>query len=62
MAEIIVFQSRRELGALANMERFINLARKDLRVFGDKLDFDAMTWDLTGHIQLKAKKIGRAHV
>lgn len=55
MAEIIVFQSRRELGALANMERFINLARKDLRVFGDKLDFDAMTWDLTGHIQLKAK-------
>lgn len=55
MAEIVVFQSRRELGARANMERFIQLAREDLRVFGDDLDFGAMTWDLSGHIHLKAR-------
>lgn len=55
MAEIVVFRPRRELDARSNMGRFIAQSRNELHVFGADLNFDAMTWDLTNSIQLKAQ-------
>jgi hypothetical protein len=39
-----------------NMEKFIEVCRSELKVFGGDLDFDADVWDVTNHLDLKGKR------
>ncbi len=55
MAEILVFQPRRELGARDNLKAFVALCRDQLTVFGSELRFDDDAWDVTAYIGLKGK-------
>lgn len=47
VAEIVPFIPRAEAAASVNLNRFIELARHELDVFGSCLDFDSDVWDLT---------------
>ena len=55
MDEVVHFRPRREIGAQANLEAFIDLCRIKLTIFGDDLQFDADKWDVTDFIHLKGK-------
>ena len=55
MAEIVLFRPRRELGAQANLQAFIEFCRNRLTVFGERLQYDLDTWDVTDFIPLKGK-------
>lgn len=56
MSELVLFKSRREIGAIENLAAFIAMARDELTIFGADLQFEEMAWDLTKYIPLKAKK------
>lgn len=55
MADLILFRPRRELGAQANLQAFVTLCRDELTVFGEQLNFDEDSWDVTDHIVHKGK-------
>lgn len=55
MADIVLFRPRRELGAQANLQAFIEFCRNRLTVFGEVLQFDLDMWDVTDFIPLKGK-------
>ena len=56
MSEIVVFTPRSELTASENLVGFIDVARNHLGVFGNSLNFDEDTWDITDSINLKARR------
>lgn len=55
MDKVILFRPRRELGAQANLQAFVELCRDELTVFGAGLAFEQDTWDVTDFIPLKGK-------
>ena len=55
MADIVLFQSRRDIDVSANLLSFIQLCRDQLTVFGADLGFDGMDWDVTAFIPLPGK-------
>jgi hypothetical protein len=55
MADVVLFRSRADLGAEANLRDFIALCRNRLTVFGADLAFDDLAWDVTDALALKAK-------
>jgi hypothetical protein len=55
MAEVVLFRSRAERSAEANLRDFIALCRDRLTVFGAELRFDQLVWDVTEAIALKGK-------
>lgn len=55
MAELVHFRPRREIGAQANLEAFIDLCRNKLTIFGHELEFDMDKWDVTDFIHLKGR-------
>ena len=59
MAEILHFRPRAELNAYANLNRFVEVCRDQLTVFGSALDFKSNTWDITESVALK--RSGQRH-
>jgi hypothetical protein len=55
VADIILFKPQRELSAQANLKAFVALCRNSLTIFGQSLEFDVHTWDVSGYIKLKSK-------
>lgn len=53
MTELVMFQSKRELHACANLVNFVSLARDQLTVFGRDLNFDDDVWDVSETIYLR---------
>ena len=53
MADLILFQPKPELDAVANLLGFIDSCRNELTVFGADLPFDENIWDVTDSINLK---------
>jgi hypothetical protein len=60
MADIVLFRSRADLGAEANLRDFIALCRDRLTIFGADLAFDELAWDVTDALGLKARS-GATH-
>lgn len=56
MNDIALFAPINNVDAQANLNEFIRFAREDLSVFGDDLDFDSNSWDVTESINLKAMR------
>ncbi|WP_143502151.1 integrase [Pseudomonas sp. Irchel 3E13] len=52
--KILIFTPLKEKTMEANLEGFIELARK-MNTFGDDLDFDADAWDVTDYVRLKRR-------
>lgn len=55
MTNVVLFRSRVELDAVANLQDFVALCRDRLTVFGANLNFDENVWDVTEAIALKGK-------
>ena len=51
-ADLVLFRSRAELDAEANLCAFVDLARNNLTTFGEDLPFDENSWNLTGHLDI----------
>lgn len=55
MSAVINFASRPDLEPEDNLNGFIDVCRNQLTLFGKDLDFDANVWDVTDHVELKAR-------
>ncbi|MGN0923244.1 integrase [Ectopseudomonas mendocina] len=55
MSEALVFQTKAELSASANLKSFIESCRTKLTIFGAELLFDEGSWDVTDSIKLKGR-------
>lgn len=55
MAELIVFKSKADVDAEANITAFIELCRSQLTIFGEDLDFESDVWDITKAVELRAR-------
>jgi hypothetical protein len=53
---IITFTPRADLDARGNLDGFIDVCRNVLRVFGNSLDFNSNSWDITTTLKLKGKE------
>jgi len=62
MAEIYLFQGRPELSAAENLAGFIHSCRQYLTVFGENLDFDCPTWDITQYVERKGLENKRQQI
>ena len=51
-ADLVVFRSRTELDAEANVRALVDLARNSLGTFGEDLPFDENSWNLTDHVEI----------
>jgi hypothetical protein len=59
MTDIVIFRAQAQLDAEKNVQRFIELCRNDLTVFGTDLPFDEHVWDITEFLDLRG--LGNAH-
>ncbi len=57
MADPVPFIPKLDLAASENMEEFVQFCRDRLNVYGEDLDFDLPTWDVTSYYNSR----GRAH-
>jgi hypothetical protein len=55
MSAVIHFASMPDLEPEDNLKGFIDACRNELTLFGKDLDFDSNVWDLTDHVELKAR-------
>lgn len=55
MNAFIQFEPIDTYGSQENLNRFIDMCRDDLTVFGADLPFDKNVWDITPYVELKAK-------
>lgn len=55
MAQIIQFIPKREASAIKNVNVFIKEA-KEWNVFGDNVDWNARSWDMSDHVEYRAAK------
>lgn len=59
MNNVTPLPSRRERTALGNREELVRRAREETAAFGQDLDFDALTWDITKHCPRPSGKAGQ---
>lgn len=55
MADLIAFVPKSGLAAKINMAAFVQFCRNELTVYGEKLDFDASSWDVGDYYQHRGK-------
>src|SRR6516225_202836 len=55
MADLVTFVPQADRDAQANLAAFIDLCRTRLTVFGQSLDFEADSWDVSDTIKLAGK-------
>lgn len=55
MADLVTFVPQADCDAQANLAAFIDLCRTRLTVFGQSLDFEADSWDVSDTIKLAGK-------
>jgi len=53
MSAMIQFEPIKTLSSRDNLDRFIEMCKNDLTVFGSDLPFDENVWDITSHVQHK---------
>lgn len=56
MDNIVIFKPLAQVSVEENIREFIDFSKNKLELFGKDLDWDSITWDVSGHVNRRGRK------